>query len=88
MADKDYYKILGLKRDASNEEIYGAYRMLARQYHPDKNDAPGSVEIFKEVKEAIDILSDPQKKANYDIGSFSDRTKQQGPLESHLRKFK
>lgn len=62
---KDYYKILGVSKNATTEEIKRAYRKLAHQYHPDKNhDSSG--ERFKEINEAYQVLSDPQKKAHYD----------------------
>jgi molecular chaperone DnaJ len=67
MAEKrDYYEVLGLKRDASQEEIKKAYRKLAMHYHPDVNNGKESEAKFKEVKEAYDILSDPQKRNTYD----------------------
>jgi len=67
MADKrDYYEILGLRRDASQEEIKKAYRKLAMHYHPDVNHGKESEAKFKEIKEAYDILGDPQKRDNYD----------------------
>jgi len=67
MSKRDYYEILGLNRDASEEEIKKAYRKLAMKHHPDRNpDNPGSEEKFKEAKEAYEILSDGQKRAAYD----------------------
>lgn len=65
--NKDYYKILGISRDANDKDIKKAYRKLASKYHPDKN--PGNKEAeekFKEINEANECLSDPQKKRNYD----------------------
>jgi len=55
---KDYYKILGLSRTASEDEIKKAYRKMALKYHPDKNKNPGAEEKFKEVAEAYDVLHD------------------------------
>lgn len=64
---KDYYQILSLGRDASSDDIKKAYRKLAMQYHPDRNqDDPEAEEKFKEVSEAYSILSDADKKATYD----------------------
>jgi len=67
MAYKDYYKVLGVSREATDKEIKQAYRRLARQYHPDVN--PGdkqAEEKFKEISEAYEILSDPEKRKKYD----------------------
>lgn len=67
MADKrDYYEVLGVAKDAPDEEIKKAYRKLARQYHPDVNKAADAETKFKEVKEAYDVLSDDQQRARYD----------------------
>ena len=68
MAEKrDYYEVLGLSKGASEDEIKKAYRKLAKQYHPDMNPGDKVAEAkFKEVNEAYDILSDPDKKAKYD----------------------
>jgi molecular chaperone DnaJ len=67
MASKqDYYDVLGLNRDASDSEIKTAYRKLAFQYHPDRNHEAGSEEKFKEVNEAYETLSNPQKRDAYD----------------------
>ncbi|MBU2219991.1 molecular chaperone DnaJ [Patescibacteria group bacterium] len=60
---KDYYKILGVSKNASSEEIKRAYRRLAQEHHPDKG---GNQEKFKEINEAYQVLSDPQKKGQYD----------------------
>ncbi len=70
MQYKDYYKILGVDRNASQEEIQKAYRKLARQYHPDANSSPGADERFKEINEAYEVLRDPEKRKKYDaLGS-------------------
>jgi len=63
---KDYYQVLGVARGASEEEIKKAYRKLALKYHPDKNQAAGAEEKFKEIGEAYDVLSDSKKKKIYD----------------------
>ncbi len=66
MEFKDYYKTLGVSRDASQEQIQKAYRKLARKYHPDVNKDGGSEAHFKEVGEAGEVLKDPEKRAKYD----------------------
>ena len=63
---RDYYEILGLPRTCSDEEIKKAYRRLALQYHPDRNNAPEATERFKEATEAYQILSDAEKRSMYD----------------------
>src|SRR5687767_15809540 len=67
MAKRDYYEVLGLSREATDDDIKKAYRKLAIKFHPDKN--PGDKEAeerFKEVGEAYEALADPQKRAAYD----------------------
>jgi len=67
MAKRDYYEVLGLGRDATEEDIKRVYRRLALQYHPDKN--PGNKEAeekFKEATEAYEVLKDPEKRSRYD----------------------
>jgi len=93
---KDYYKILGVPRNASEQDIKKAYRKLAMQYHPDRN--PGKEEWanekFKEINEAYGVLGDPEKKGQYDqfgtVGDIGDifrsRTTQSG-FEDVMRDF-
>src|SRR2546425_13265500 len=71
---KDYYGLLGVKKNASAEEIRKAFRKLARKYHPDVNPGDKSAEEkFKSISEANDVLSDPKKRKIYDqIGYYSD----------------
>ncbi len=66
MEYKDYYKIMGLKRDASQEDIKRTYRKLARKYHPDVSKETNAEEHFKEVGEAYEVLKDPEKRVAYD----------------------
>lgn len=63
---KDYYSILGLPRGATDEQIKKAFRKLAMEYHPDRNQSAGATEKFKEINEAYEVLSDTQKRAYYD----------------------
>jgi len=63
---KDYYKTLGVSKNASAEEIKKAYRKLARQHHPDVNKKPEAEKRFKEINEANEVLSDPEKRKRYD----------------------
>jgi molecular chaperone DnaJ len=64
---RDYYDVLGVQRNASKDEIKDAYRKLAMQYHPDRNKSPDAEEKFKEISEAYAVLSDDEKKQQYDL---------------------
>lgn len=66
MEYKDYYKIMGVARDATQDEIKRAYRLLARKYHPDVSKEPDAEVRFKEIGEANEVLKDPEKRAAYD----------------------
>src|SRR5512138_291434 len=83
MSDRDYYDILGVGRNANDDEIKAAFRKLARQYHPDVNKEPDAEEKFKELNEAYGVLSDRDKRLRYDrfgreglggMGGFHDYT--------------
>jgi molecular chaperone DnaJ len=81
MAEKrDYYEVLGVQRAASKDEIKDAYRKLAMQFHPDRNKDPGAEEKFKEISEAYAVLSDDQKRQQYDTlghSGFDQRYRQE-----------
>ncbi len=66
MEYKDYYKTLGVAREASQDQIKQAYRRLARKYHPDINKEASAEQLFKEIGEAYEVLKDPEKRAAYD----------------------
>ena len=66
MAERDYYEVLGVGREASDSDIKSAYRKLALKFHPDRNKEPGADEKFKEATEAYAILSDSGKRQAYD----------------------
>ena len=66
MAGKDYYGVLGINKNATDDEIKKAYIKLANKYHPDKNKSPEAAEKMKEINAAYDVLKDPEKRARYD----------------------
>ena len=92
MAGKDYYTILGVKRDASERELKQAYRKLARQHHPDVNPGDKSAETkFKKINEAYEVLSDKEKRQKYDqFGDqwqYADQFAQEGRPQPPRRDF-
>jgi molecular chaperone DnaJ len=72
MARTDYYAVLGVTREATEDEVRSAYRKLARQYHPDVNAADESTARFKEITEAYEVLADPQRRQRYDMFGSTD----------------
>ena len=72
MSKRDYYEVLGLSKGASTDEIKKAYRRLAKKYHPDVSKEENAIEKFKEVQEAYEVLSDDQKRAQYDQFGHAD----------------
>jgi DnaJ-class molecular chaperone len=86
MASVDYYKILGLERNASQDEILKAYRILALKYHPDRNPDEEAKIMFQQITEAKDILTDPERKMFYDrFGHINGMAKQQVPPKQTVR---
>src|SRR5438270_8572258 len=82
----DYYETLGVKRDASEDEIKKAYRKLARQHHPDRNPGDKAAEArFKEVQSAYDVLGDKTKRAEYDQFGSASGPGPGGPGGFHFR---
>ena len=80
--EKNYYDILGISKNASQDELKAVYRSLAKRYHPDVNKDPGAEEKFKEIQEAYAVLSDPQKRETYDrYGTADPQAAQQAQWE-------
>ena len=70
MSKRDYYDVLGVSKDATKDQVREAFRKLAFQYHPDRNKEKGAEDKFKEISEAYAILSDPEKRQQYDAFGF------------------
>lgn len=86
MAFIDYYKVLGVKQDATQEEIRKAYRKLAKRYHPDINkDDPQAKERFQEVNEANEVLGDPEKRKRYD--EYGENWRHADEFEAQRRQY-
>ena len=68
---KDYYQVLNIPKTASDDDVRKAYRTLALQFHPDKNNSPGAEEKFKQISEAYEVLSDSAKRQDYDRATES-----------------
>ena len=78
---RDYYEVLGVSRSASDREIKRSFRKLALKYHPDKNQAAGAEEKFREIADAYAVLSDPEKRKQYDTYGSED------PSRSNVRSY-
>eukprot|EP00854_Cymbomonas_tetramitiformis_P014093 gene14093-16666_t len=79
-AEKDPYNVLGVSRDATDDQIKKAHKKMALKYHPDKNPDDKAKDKFVEVQQAYEVLSDPEKRRNYDHTGFSDpRERQRHP---------
>ena len=78
MSKKDYYKVLGIEKTADFKDIKKAYRQLAMKYHPDKNPTPEGEKKFKEINEAHEFLSDPDKRKRYDTYGHNDNSSHAG----------
>ena len=84
---KDYYEVLGVPRDADHEAIRRAYRKLARTYHPDLNSSSDAEDRFKELGEAYEVLSDPDKRERYDRLGADWRQQEQQTPETNFEEF-
>jgi curved DNA-binding protein CbpA len=69
---KDYYSVLGVNKEASENEIKSAYRKLAKKWHPDVNSDPNATKVFQGIKDAFEVLGNPERKARYDSVNYSE----------------
>jgi curved DNA-binding protein len=87
LAYKDYYEVLGVPRDADQDAIRRAYRKLARRYHPDLNSDSEAEDRFKELGEAYEVLSDPDKRERYDRLGANWRQQEQEAPDANFEEF-
>ncbi|XP_048023861.1 dnaJ homolog subfamily B member 14 [Megalobrama amblycephala] len=80
---KNYYEVLAVRKDANVEELKKAYRKLALKFHPDKNHAPGATEAFKKIGNAYAVLSNPEKKRQYDVSGGEEPSSTHGGFDFH-----
>ena len=87
MATKNYYQILNISQNATQEEIKKAFRTLAKQYHPDVNPSPDANEIMQQITEAYEVLSDIEKRKQYDkkIGNISKTSQKTSAYSSYTK---
>ena len=78
LCEKDYYRLLGVKKSASDKEVKKAFRKLALKYHPDKSSEPGAEEKFRQIAEAYEVLRDPDRRRQYDQMGHSSFRKDSG----------
>src|SRR5271155_3625222 len=87
LAYTDYYEVLGVPRDADQDAIRRAYRKLARKYHPDLNSDSDAEDRFKEIGEANEVLSDPEKRERYDRLGANWRQQEQAAPDTNFEDF-
>ncbi|KAF5400858.1 DnaJ protein subfamily B 2 [Paragonimus heterotremus] len=85
---KDYYELLGVSKESSEDEIRRAYKLLALKFHPDKNRAPGATEAFKKIGNALSVLTDTEKRRRYDqFGTEEEQAPRITPVYRHVDPF-
>ncbi|KAF7255294.1 hypothetical protein EG68_07423 [Paragonimus skrjabini miyazakii] len=88
LACKDYYELLGVSKESSEDEIRRAYKLLALKFHPDKNRAPGATEAFKKIGNALSVLTDTERRRRYDqFGTEEEQVPRITPVYRHVDPF-